>query len=90
MIRGRRGLLPWLQGRPSGAPIGLRSPVVVARQLTGTPYAAEVLRLADEITKGRLPLFGELAADVPLVHLSTTVFKSGFVQSVYTPGSPAL
>ncbi|MEO8657025.1 MAG: alginate lyase family protein [Bryobacteraceae bacterium] len=59
------GRPPRLQGPLAGAPIGLPSPVVVARQLTGTPYAAEVLRLADEITKGRLPLFGELAETGP-------------------------
>ena len=30
-----------------------------------------------------LPLFGALDSDVQLEHLSTTVFKSGFVQSIY-------
>ena len=53
--------------------------------------------LVDDLTLTRIPvligsgvpLFGSLEDDVRLVHVSTTVFKSGFVQSIYKPQDSA-
>ncbi|WP_295816327.1 dihydrofolate reductase family protein [uncultured Deinococcus sp.] len=46
-----------------------------------------VTRIPVLLGQGR-PLFGALDADVPLQHVQTHVFPSGFVQSTYRPVRP--
>jgi len=60
---------------PSMAPL-LPDPDPVCEKLRGTPYAAEVDRLAREVTGGRFPLFGDTLATGPDIRWSRD-YKAG-------------